>query len=322
MADKNGNFRVREHFRRHPAKHDCRNPAPSMRGHDDEIASSLLGGLNNAFVGMVLLDLHCFADYTSRASLFRDAVQDLLRVGFGTLGVQSKSFRHFINSRSGNRVDVERSLYGQRRDFCSDCFGERQSMAHRRAGKLRTVGWDQNMPIHAALSIAQRATTPATFFWVVSNLQEEDGGRRAPSSVPRFSCGCRTGRANHRRSVLSNGLIWMLRAFSDPHDRLKAGNRQERSVAEKRRRRSRKLAIAISAAGVTIRVRTVAKPRPKTIAVDRLIHHCVAGAPTVISRARNSTFMPNAIGSTPRIAVTGVRTTGRARSRHVSMIAS
>ena len=33
-------------------------------------------------------------------------------------------------------------------------------------------------------------------------------------------------------------------------------------------------------------------------------------------------FMPNAIGSTPRIAVTAVSTTGRARSRQVSMIAS
>jgi hypothetical protein len=41
-------------------------------------------------------------------------------------------------------------------------------------------------------------------------------------------------------------------------------------------------AIAISAAGVTISVSNVAKPRPKTIAVDRLIHHCVEGAPAAI----------------------------------------
>ena len=43
--------------------------------------------------------------------------------------------------------------------------------------------------------------------------------------------------------------------------------------------------IAISAAGVTISVRTVAKPSPNTIAVDRLIHHCVDGAPTVTAPA-------------------------------------
>ena len=78
----------------------------------------------------------------------------------------------------------------------------------------------------------------------------------------------------------------------------------------------------IRAAGVTTSVSTVAKLRPNTIAVDRLIHHCVAGAPIVISRLRNSTFMPNAIGSTPRIAVTAVSTTGRARSQQVSRIAS
>src|SRR6266436_7592410 len=95
-------------------------------------------------------------------------------------------------------------------------------------------------------------------------------------------------------------------------DRPNAGSRQWRSAAERRRRRSRRLAIAISAAGVTTRVSTVAKPRPNTMAVERLIHHCVAGAPSVISRERNSIFIPNAIGSTPRIAVTAVRTTGRA----------
>ena len=41
---------------------------------------------------------------------------------------------------------------------------------------------------------------------------------------------------------------------------------------------------SISVAGVTTSVSTVAKPRPKTIAVDRLIHHCVDGAPIVTSR--------------------------------------
>ena len=45
-------------------------------------------------------------------------------------------------------------------------------------------------------------------------------------------------------------------------------------------------------------------------------------APIVTSRDRNSMFMPNAIGSTPRMAVTAVSTTGRARSRQVSRMAS
>jgi hypothetical protein len=94
------------------------------------------------------------------------------------------------------------------------------------------------------------------------------------------------------------------------------------SAADQRKRRSRRCSIAISAAGVTIKVSMVAKPSPNTMAVERLIHHCVAGAPTVISRDMNSMFMPNAIGSTPRIAVTAVSTTGRARSRQVSRMAS
>ena len=61
-----------------------------------------------------------------------------------------------------------------------------------------------------------------------------------------------------------------------------------RHVADQRSRHSRMFSIAIRAAGVTIRVRIVAKPRPNTIAVERWIHHCVAGAPTVISHDTNS----------------------------------
>src|SRR5439155_8892107 len=74
-------------------------------------------------------------------------------------------------------------------------------------------------------------------------------------------------------------------------------------AAIQRSRFTRMFSITIRAAGVTISVSTVAKPRPKTMAVERWIHHCVAGAPTETSRERNSTLTPKAIGSTPRIAV-------------------
>ncbi len=45
-----------------------------------------------------------------------------------------------------------------------------------------------------------------------------------------------------------------------------------------------------SCAGVTTSVRMVAKPRPKTIAVESWIHHCVDGAPMVISRCTKLTL--------------------------------
>ena len=54
-----------------------------------------------------------------------------------------------LDPRSRDRVDVERPLHRQCGDFCSNGLGERQPMLHRPAGKLGTVGWDQNMPIHA-----------------------------------------------------------------------------------------------------------------------------------------------------------------------------
>jgi hypothetical protein len=82
---------VRQHLGRHTTKHDCRNPAPAMRGHDDEIAASLFGGLNDGFVRMILLDVNGFADYTGQTRFFGDAIQYLFRVRFGALGVLSKA---------------------------------------------------------------------------------------------------------------------------------------------------------------------------------------------------------------------------------------
>ena len=90
MADQNRNFRVRQHLGRHAAEHDCRNPASAVRGHDDEIATSLLGGLDDGFVRMILFDLHGFADDTGLTRFFGDAVQYLFRVRFGARGVLGK----------------------------------------------------------------------------------------------------------------------------------------------------------------------------------------------------------------------------------------
>ncbi len=74
--------------------------------------------------------------------------------------------------------------------------------------------------------------------------------------------------------------------------------------------------------GVTISVSTVAKDRPKTMAEDSEIHHCVEGALIVVSWWKISSPSPKAIGSTPRMADTAVSTTGRARSRQVCNTAS
>src|SRR5215218_7647820 len=63
-----------------------------------------------------------------------------------------------------------------------------------------------------------------------------------------------------------------------------AGIAASRRRLRRPRRHAARLARPISIAGVTTRVRTVAKPRPKTMAVDRWIHHCVEGAPMSIER--------------------------------------
>ena len=91
VADQNRNFRVRQHLRRHAAKHDRRNPAPAVRGHDDEVAASLFSGLDDGFVRMILFDLHGFAGYTGQTRGFGNATQYLFCVRFGAFGVLGKS---------------------------------------------------------------------------------------------------------------------------------------------------------------------------------------------------------------------------------------
>src|SRR5262249_15020377 len=91
MADENRNFGMREHLHRHAAEHDCRDPAPPVRGHDDEIAASSLGGVDDAFVRMIPFDLHGFADDTSCASFLGDALQYALRMRLARAACSAKA---------------------------------------------------------------------------------------------------------------------------------------------------------------------------------------------------------------------------------------
>src|SRR5436190_22597935 len=100
MADEHRNFRVREHLGRYAAKHDGRKSASSMRGHNDEIAASLLSAVYDALVSLILFDLNGLANHTSRASLFRDSIQYPLCVGVVAFSVLGKRSRHFIKARN------------------------------------------------------------------------------------------------------------------------------------------------------------------------------------------------------------------------------
>ena len=71
---------MRKYLGGHAAKHDRRNPASPVRGHDDEIAASLLGDVNDSLVRMILFDLHGFAGDTSCASLFGDRIHRAVTV--------------------------------------------------------------------------------------------------------------------------------------------------------------------------------------------------------------------------------------------------
>ena len=69
MADEDRNFSVRENLIRHAAQDDRGNAAAAVRRHDDEIASSLLGGLDNRLMGMILQELRGFALATALSIL-------------------------------------------------------------------------------------------------------------------------------------------------------------------------------------------------------------------------------------------------------------
>src|SRR5262249_8843416 len=142
-------------------------------------------------------------------------------------------------------------------------------------------------------------------------VDRDDYSGKAKAAHRRKPCVSRPSERSERRAGtqgdrLSSSRVWPLgpgSPFGRPghaeHSYARAGRANHpRSRAPVRRRHSRMFSIVIRIAGVTMSVSTVAKPSPNTIAVERWIHHCVAGAPITISRATNSTLIPNAIGST------------------------
>ena len=96
MADEDRNFGVRENLIRHAAQDDRGNAAAAVRRHDDEIASSLLGGLDNRLMGMILQDLRGFALDPRRARRFRHRAQYLAGMRFGVLGIFGEGSCHLV----------------------------------------------------------------------------------------------------------------------------------------------------------------------------------------------------------------------------------
>jgi hypothetical protein len=62
--------------------------------------------------------------------------------------------------------------------------------------------------------------------------------------------------------------------------------------------------------GVNTKVNSVANANPPAIEVANCVHHCVDGAPKLISRVTKSIFIANTIGINPKMVVID---TGRKR---------
>src|SRR5262249_36096327 len=101
------NLRVGEHLVGDAAENNRRNASAAVRGHHNKIAAARFGSVDDAFVGMILLDLRRFATYPGGAGLIGDRREYLSGMGFRVLGMLGKGARHCIVSRGWNGIDVK-----------------------------------------------------------------------------------------------------------------------------------------------------------------------------------------------------------------------
>jgi hypothetical protein len=172
VTDQNGNIRVCEHLIGYAPEQNRGDPAPPVRGHDDDIATFVLCSRDDPFIRLVMLELHGFTGDPRCLSCVGDTLQYSGSMFFSLLGVLGIGFGHFPYSGLRDVEDIERSLDDQRRYFSAKGLRQRQSMLDSMFGERRAVGCDQNVPIHTlappCLIIVHRPSGP-------SGVAERDG---------------------------------------------------------------------------------------------------------------------------------------------------
>src|SRR5262245_22070931 len=118
-----------------------------MRRHDDEVATSVLGCSDNGLIGMRVLHLNRVAGDTGLLGRIYGAIQRARGVLLDRLGIFCGLLRppcHFCESEPDERFHD--NDYGY---FGSQGFRQRQPIRHPMLRQLRSICWNENMPIHA-----------------------------------------------------------------------------------------------------------------------------------------------------------------------------
>jgi len=143
--DEDGDGAVGEHLQRLAPEHDSRNAAPAMGRHHDQIACLGIGGLDNRFVRMLVLDMHNLATYPRGIRGLLHLRQALCGYGSHALPVRLESVCDHVRF---NRKKMEggRNRYARHlgvnglRQGCTvlNCF----------VGQVRAIGWNEDVRVH------------------------------------------------------------------------------------------------------------------------------------------------------------------------------
>src|SRR3954465_1553660 len=126
---------MRENLHGLAANDEGGNATMAMRGHGDEVTAAGLGGFDNGFVRLPVLDFHDLARDTDPLGLLLGLSEPTLGLG---MGISPELIR--VRVRRPQSQCRELVNYREHCHLRPDSLGERHSLLYGRGGKWRPVG--------------------------------------------------------------------------------------------------------------------------------------------------------------------------------------
>ena len=150
--DENRYFAMRKHLGGLAAEQQRRDAGAPMRSHDDKVAAFRSRGIDDRLVGMIILDLQRVARDAGGLRRFRGDAQRFVSLGrYARLVLGGRVFDHSFFGGNDTPLRAIRACDCEDRNPGSDRFGQRDAMLDGFFGKLRTVGWDEDLTVHCSL---------------------------------------------------------------------------------------------------------------------------------------------------------------------------
>src|SRR5271157_1314665 len=149
--DENRYFAMRKHLDGLAAEQQRRDAVAPMRSHDDKVAAFRSRGIDDRLVGTIILDLQGVARDAGGLRRVRGDAQRFVSLGrYARLVLGGRVF-HSCFGGNDTILRAIRACDCEDRNPGSDRFGQGDAVLDGFSGKLRTIGWDEDLTVHCSL---------------------------------------------------------------------------------------------------------------------------------------------------------------------------